>query len=92
MEKRLKGVENEFLKDALQMVVDGYSRDEIREILDTSIQQTYDQEMSLAGIYRTMARLSPGLRHHRHPHRAHRHDAGHGRRHGPAGSGHGHGP
>ena len=61
LEKRLKGVENEFLKDALQMVVDGYSRDEIREILDTSIQQTYDQEMALAGIYRTMARLSPAF-------------------------------
>lgn len=61
LEKKLPGIENEFLKDALQMVVDGYGRDEIREILDTRIQQTYDQEMASAGIYRTMSRLSPAF-------------------------------
>lgn len=61
LEKRLPGIENEYLKDALQMVVDGYTRDEMREILDTRIQQTYEQETSSAGIYRTMSRLSPAF-------------------------------
>ena len=41
------------------MLVDGYSREEIKEILDTRIEQTYQQELSSAGIYRTMAKLAP---------------------------------
>jgi len=61
LEKQLPGIENEFLRDAIQMVVDGYSREEIAEILDTRIQQSYEQEMSSAGIYRTMSRLSPAF-------------------------------
>ncbi|NMC50449.1 MAG: chemotaxis protein MotA [Desulfovibrio sp.] len=59
LEKALPGIENEFLKNAIQMLVDGYSREEIKEILDTRIEQTYQQEISSAGIYRTMAKLSP---------------------------------
>ena len=54
LEKALPGIENEFLQNAIQMLVDGYSREEIKEILDTRIEQTYQQEMSSAGIYRTM--------------------------------------
>jgi chemotaxis protein MotA len=61
LEKKLPGIENEFLKDAMQMVVDGYPREEIREILDTRILQAYEQEMSAAGIYRTMSRLAPAF-------------------------------
>lgn len=59
LEKALPGIENEFLQNALQMLVDGYSREEIKEILETRIEQTYQQEISSAGIYRTMAKLSP---------------------------------
>ncbi len=59
LEKSLPGIENEFLKHALQMLIDGYSADEIKEILDTRIEQTYEQEISSASIYRTMANLSP---------------------------------
>lgn len=61
LEKQLNDIENIFLQDAMQMLVDGYSRDEIREILDTRIQQTYEQEMSSAGIFRTMAKFSPAF-------------------------------
>ena len=43
------------------MLVDGYSKEEIKEILDTTIQQHYDQEMASAGIYRTMAKLAPAF-------------------------------
>jgi len=59
LEKSLPGIENEFLQNALQMLVDGYSRDEMKEIMETRIEQTYQQELSSAGIYRTMAKLSP---------------------------------
>lgn len=59
LEKTLPGIENEFLQNALQMLVDGYSRDEMKEILETRIEQTYQQEISSAGVYRTMAKLSP---------------------------------
>ncbi len=59
LEKALPGIENEFLQNAIQMLVDGYSREEIKEILDTRIEQTYQQELSSAGIYRTMAKLAP---------------------------------
>jgi chemotaxis protein MotA len=59
LEKTLPGIENEFLQNALQMLVDGYSREEMKEILETRIEQTYQQEISSAGIYRTMAKLSP---------------------------------
>lgn len=61
LEEKLSGMENEFLKGAVQMLVDGYSRDEIREILDTRIQQHYEQEIGSAGIYRTMAKLAPAF-------------------------------
>jgi len=59
LERALPGIENEFLQNAIQMLVDGYSREEIKEILETRIEQTYQQEISSAGIYRTMAKLSP---------------------------------
>lgn len=61
IEKQLTGIENIFLQDAMQMLIDGYSREEIREILDTRIEQTYEQEMSSAGIFRTMAKFSPAF-------------------------------
>ena len=59
LETTLPGIENEFLQNAIQMLVDGYSREEIKEILETRIEQTYQQELSSAGIYRTMAKLAP---------------------------------
>ncbi len=61
LEKNLNRIENEFLRDGLQMLVDGYSQEELKEILDNRIQQSYEQEYSAAGIYRTMAKLSPAF-------------------------------
>jgi chemotaxis protein MotA len=61
LEKSLPGIENQFLRHAVQMLVDGYSKEEIKEILDTRIEQHYEQEMSSAGIYRTMAKLAPAF-------------------------------
>jgi chemotaxis protein MotA len=61
LEASLPGMDNFFLRHAVQMLVDGYSRDEINRILDTRIEQHYEQEMSSAGIFRTMARLAPAF-------------------------------
>ncbi len=61
LERELPGIENEFLQVALQMLVDGYGRQEMEAILNTRIEQTYDWEMSSAGIFRTMARLAPAF-------------------------------
>lgn len=61
LEKSLPGIENNFLRQGVQMLVDGYSSAEIREIMDTSIQQMYETETSSAGIFRTMAKLAPAF-------------------------------
>lgn len=61
LEKMLKGIDNEFLSNGLQMLVDGYSKDEIKEILDNRIHQYYEQETSAAGIYRTMSKFAPAF-------------------------------
>lgn len=61
LEGSLKSIENEFLREGLQMLVDGYSKEEIKEILDNRIQQYHEQEHCAAGIYRTMAALSPAF-------------------------------
>ncbi|WP_319763205.1 MotA/TolQ/ExbB proton channel family protein [Maridesulfovibrio sp.] len=61
LEGSLKNIENDFLREGLQMLVDGYSKEEIKEILDNRIQQYHEQEYSAAGIYRTMSTLSPAF-------------------------------
>lgn len=61
LEQSLPGIENNFLRQGVQMLVDGYSAAEIREIMDTSIQQMYETESSAAGIYRTMAKMAPAF-------------------------------
>lgn len=61
LEKILRGVENEFMRGGLQMLVDGYNEKELEEILNNRIQQFHDQELASAGIYRTMATLAPAF-------------------------------
>jgi chemotaxis protein MotA len=61
LEKRLSKIENDFMRQGLQMVIDGYSSEEIREILDNRIQQYHEKEIAAAGIYKTMAGLSPAF-------------------------------
>lgn len=61
LEEQLPGMENQFLRFSVQKLVDGYSRTEIEDILNTRIEQFYEQEMSSAGIFRTMARLAPAF-------------------------------
>lgn len=61
LEHRIKSVDNDFFKSALQMLADGYSKEEIKEILDNRIEQYHDQEMGAAGVFRTMSTLSPAF-------------------------------
>ncbi|MBU0988175.1 MAG: MotA/TolQ/ExbB proton channel family protein, partial [Proteobacteria bacterium] len=61
LEKELSGIENYFLQDGLQMLLDGYGKDDIKEIMDVRIQNTYEQEISSAGIFRTMAKFAPAF-------------------------------
>lgn len=57
----LPRTDNEFLKNGLQMVLDGYSAEEIAEILDNRIRQYHAQETGAAGVFRTMSTLSPAF-------------------------------
>ncbi|MBU0712733.1 MotA/TolQ/ExbB proton channel family protein [bacterium] len=61
MEKSLGNVKNFFLRDGLQMVVDGYNPDEIREILETRIENRILREKSEANVLRTMGKYSPAF-------------------------------
>ena len=61
LEKELAGIENYFLRDGVQMLVDGYDKETIKEVINNRIQNTYEQEMAAAGILRTMAKLSPAF-------------------------------
>lgn len=61
MEKSLGGVRNYFLRDGLQMVVDGYNPNEIREILETRIENRILREKSEANVLRTMGKYAPAF-------------------------------
>jgi len=61
MEKSLGTIKNFFLRDGLQMVVDGYNPDEIREILETRIENRILREKSEANVLRTMGKYAPAF-------------------------------
>lgn len=61
LEKSLGSVKNFFLRDGLQMVIDGYNPDEIREILETRIENRILREKGEANVLRTMGKYSPAF-------------------------------
>jgi len=61
LEKSLSNVGNPFLRDGLQMVVDGYNPDEIREILETRIENRVLREKGEANVLKTMGKYSPAF-------------------------------
>lgn len=61
LEKSLDSVKNFFLRDGLQMVVDGYNPGEIREILETRIENRILREKSEANVLRTMGKYAPAF-------------------------------
>lgn len=61
LEREIPRIQNYFLKDAVQMLVDGYTVEEITEILDERILYKQEREFSEAEIFRTMAKFSPAF-------------------------------
>ncbi|MDD5766474.1 MAG: MotA/TolQ/ExbB proton channel family protein [Candidatus Marinimicrobia bacterium] len=61
LEKSLPGIKDPFLKDALQMVIDGYNPGEIRDILDTRIENRTLREKAEANVLKTMGKYSPAF-------------------------------
>lgn len=61
LEHELEGMENFFLKDGIQMIVDHYPAAKIREIMETTIDNTYYRELREASIFRTMAKFAPAF-------------------------------
>jgi len=61
LEKALVDVQNPFLRDGLQIVVDGYNPQEIRDILETRIEYRTLRERGEANVLRTMGKYSPAF-------------------------------
>lgn len=61
LEKQLSSLGNPFLRDGLQMVVDGYNPEEIREIMETRIDNRILREKSESNVLRTMGKYSPAF-------------------------------
>ncbi len=61
LENALDQVSNFFLKDGLQMVVDGYSVEEIRDILGTRVEYREEREMTEANLFKAMGKFSPAF-------------------------------
>lgn len=61
LEREIKNLDDLFLRDGIEMVVAGYSDGEIREILQSRIDNRGLTEQSEAHIYHTMARFAPAF-------------------------------
>jgi chemotaxis protein MotA len=61
LEKSLSTVKSPFLRDGLQMVIDGYNPQEIRDILETRIENRAMRERGEANVLRTMGKYSPAF-------------------------------
>lgn len=61
LEKSLANINNFFLKDGIQMVVDGMPEDDIRSILETRVVNRELREDAEANVFKTMGSLSPAF-------------------------------
>jgi chemotaxis protein MotA len=61
LEKVIDQVDHPFLKDGIQMVIDGYGESEIREILGTRIVNRELREKAEANVLKTMGKYSPAF-------------------------------
>ena len=59
LEKEIGSIRNPFFRDGVQMVVDGYSAEELEEILETRIMYREVRERSQAGLFQTMGTMAP---------------------------------
>lgn len=61
LEKALDGVKNLFLKDGLQLIVDGLPEEDIRNIMETRVTNREVREDAEANVFKTMGTLSPAF-------------------------------
>jgi len=59
LEKHVDSIQNFFFRDGVQMVVDGYSLDELTEILETRIEYREIREKTQADLFKSMGVMSP---------------------------------
>jgi len=59
LEKSVESIKNPFFRDGVQMVVDGYSLDELTEILETRIEYREIREKTQAGLFKSMGIMAP---------------------------------
>ena len=61
LEKSLSDVTDYFLRDGIQMVVEGYNPNDIRDILETRIANRNSREQAEANVLTTMGKYSPAF-------------------------------
>ncbi len=59
LEKEIGSIKNPFFRDGVQMVVDGYSADELTDILITRIDYREIREKTQADLFKTMGTMAP---------------------------------
>lgn len=61
LEKAVDGINNFFLKDGVQMIVDGLPEEDIRSIMETRVENRETREGAEANVFKTMGTLSPAF-------------------------------
>ncbi len=61
LENAMGRTRNYFLRDGIQMVVDGYAVEEIRDILGTRVEYREERERTEASLFKAMGRFSPAF-------------------------------
>ncbi|RMF09511.1 MAG: motility protein A [Candidatus Neomarinimicrobiota bacterium] len=59
LEKEVNNIQNPFFKDGVQMVVDGYSIEELTDILNNRIEYREIREKTQADLFKTMGTMAP---------------------------------
>jgi chemotaxis protein MotA len=59
LEKQVDSIRNPFFRDGVQMVIDGYSLDEITDILNTRIEYREIREKTQASLFKSMGTMAP---------------------------------
>ncbi len=59
LEKSVEVIKNPFFRDGVQMVIDGYSLEELTEILETRIEYREVREKTQAGLFKSMGTMAP---------------------------------
>ncbi len=61
LEKSKDSIGNHFLKDGIQMIINGYTEPEIRDIMESRIENREIREKLEENILRTMGKFAPGF-------------------------------